>query len=195
MRKLLIVDDDLGLLGSLRIVFEGHYEISTALSAEEASVLLKQADVDVMLLDIVLPGLDGVEFLQAVLEKYPLLPVVMISAATSIRPVMRAIELGASDYIRKPFDIDELRLVVARALQTSDLRRQISGLEQELACRPFKAEPDGRPMKEVIEDFERRLIQKALQRTDGIQTRAARELGTTRRILSYRIQKLNILPE
>ncbi|HNX53631.1 MAG TPA: response regulator [Pontiellaceae bacterium] len=192
MKKLLIVDDDPHLLESLRVVFGGLYEICTALSAEEAAVLLEQQEIDVMLLDVVLPGLNGIDFLRIVREIRPNLPVVMISGASSIRPVMKALELGASDFIRKPFDIDELRLIVARALHLSDLRNQVAGLERELARRPFVAEPDGRPMKKVLEDFERTLIEKALERAGGIQTRAAEVLGTTRRILRYRIQKLKI---
>jgi len=192
MKKLLIVDDDPHLLESLRVVFGGLYEICTALSAEEVAVLLEQQEIDVMLLDVVLPGLTGIDFLRIVREIRPNLPVVMISGASSIRPVMKALELGASDFIRKPFDIDELRLIVARALHLSDLRNQVAGLERELARRPFVAEPDGRPMKKVLEDFERTLIEKALERAGGIQTRAAEVLGTTRRILRYRIQKLKI---
>ena len=195
MKKLLIIDDDRHLLDSLCVVFSGLYEISTALSAEEAAVLLEQQEPDVMLLDVILPGVDGVEFLQTVREVRPQLPVVMISGAPSIRPVMKALELGASDYIRKPFDIDELRLVVARALHVNDLKHRVVGLERELARRPFVAEPDGRPMKKVIEDFERTLIEKALQGVGGVQTRAAKVLGTTRRILRYRIEKLKILSD
>lgn len=192
MKKLLIVDDDPHLLESLRVVFGGLYDISTASSAEKAAVLLEQHSPDVMLLDVILPGANGVEFLQTVRKTRPHLPVVMISGASSIKPVMKALELGASDFIRKPYDIDELRLVVARALHLSDLKYQVAGLESELARRPFVAEPDGRPMKEVVENFERTLIEKALQRADGVQTRAAQMLGTTRRILRYRIEKLKI---
>jgi len=192
MKKLLIVDDDAPLLESLRIVFDGIYDVSISLSAEEAAILLAQQEVDVMLLDVILPGINGVDFLRRVRESHPHLPVVMISGVSSIRPVMMALELGASDYIRKPFDIDELRLVVARALHVSDLRGKVAELEKELARRPFVAEPDGRPMKEIIDDFERTVIQKALQHADGIQTRAAQALGTTRRILRYRIEKLKI---
>ncbi len=192
MKKLLIVDDDAPLLESLRIVFDGIYDVSTALSAEEAAIFLAQKKVDVMLLDVILPGVNGVDFLRRVRESHPHLPVVMISGLSSIRPVMTALEIGASDYIRKPFDIDELRLVVARALHVSDLRGKVTELEKELARRPFVAEPDGRPMKEIIDDFERTVIQKALQHADGIQTRAAQALGTTRRILRYRIEKLKI---
>jgi DNA-binding NtrC family response regulator len=195
MKKLLIVDDNSCLIESLRIVFEGIYDVRIALSAEEATVLLEQQEVDVMLLDVILPGVNGVEFLRRVRESRPHLPVVMISGVSSIRPVMTALELGAADYIRKPFDIDELRLVVARALHVSDLQLQVAGLEQELARRPFAAEPDGRPMKEIIDDFERTVIQKALHHAGGVQTRAAQALGTTRRILRYRIEKLKISSE
>ncbi len=138
------------------------------------------------------PGSNGIEFLRAVRERFPHLPVIMISAASSIRPMIKALELGEADYIRKPFDIDELRLVVARALHQSDLRRRLAGLEQELALRPSVAETDGRPMKETLEEYERTLIQKALQRAGGVQTRAAQMLGTTRRILRYRMEKLGI---
>jgi DNA-binding NtrC family response regulator len=74
----------------------------------------------------------------------------------------------------------------------SELKNKIAGLESELARRPFVAEPDGRPMKKVLESFERSLIEKALQRAGGVQTRAAQVLGTTRRILRYRIEKLKI---
>ncbi|MCC7300549.1 MAG: response regulator [Verrucomicrobia bacterium] len=192
MKKLLIVDDDPHLLESLRVIFDGLYEVCTAPSAEEAAVFLGQQQFDVMLLDVILPGATGVEFLQVVREIHPFLPVVMISGASSIKPVMKALELGASDFVRKPFDIDELRLVVARALHLSELKYQVAGLQSELARRPFVAEPDGRPMKEVLEDFERSLIKKALQGAGGVQTRAAEVLGTTRRILSYRIGKLKI---
>jgi two-component system response regulator HydG len=195
MKKLLIVDDNSCLIESLRIVFEGIYDVRIALSAEEATVLLEQQEVDVMLLDVILPGVNGVEFLRRVRESRPHLPVVMISGVSSIRPVMTALELGAADYIRKPFDIDELRLVVARALHVSDLQLQVAELEQELARRPFAAEPDGRPMKEIIDDFERTVIQKALHHAGGVQTRAAQALGTTRRILRYRIEKLKISSE
>lgn len=192
MKKLLIVDDDAPLLESLGFVFRGLYEIATARSAEEAAVLLEQQEVDVMLLDILLPGVNGIAFLRMVRQKRPQLPVILISAATSIRPVMKAIELGEADYVRKPFDIDELRLVVARALHLSALRRRVAELEAERTRGPGEADPDGRPMKEVLEEFERTLIEKALRRAGGVQTRTAQMLGTTRRILRYRMEKLNI---
>ena len=191
MKKLLIVDDDVPLLDSLRFVFRGLYEVSTAQSAEEAATLLEKQDIDVMLLDIVLPGVNGIDFLRTVRKRFPYLPVIMISAASSIRPMIKELELGEADYIRKPFDIDELRLVVARALHQSQLRCRIAELESKLA-HPSETAGHGRPMKQSLEDYERTLIEKALLRAEGVQTRAAQILGTTRRILRYRMEKLKI---
>lgn len=194
MKKLLIVDDDVPLLDSLRFVFRGLYEISTVRSAEEAASLLEQQEVDAVLLDIHLPGMGGIDFLRALRQRNPCLPVILISATSSLRPVMKALELGEADFIRKPFDIDELRLVVARALNQSELRRRVAALEAELAGRPAAALAalDGRPLKETLDEFERTLIQQALQRAGGVQTQAAKLLGSTRRILRYRMEKLGI---
>ncbi len=190
MKKLLIIDDDRHLLNSLRVVFSDTYQIFTALSAEEAESVLEEKTVDVVLLDVILPGMNGVDFLKKINKTHPGLPVVMISAAPSIRPVIKALELGACDYIRKPFDIDELRLVVGRALKNTGLTQRLKDLENELACRP--ALEGEKPLKAAVEDYERVMIKEALHRTGGVQTRAAAALGTTRRILRYRIEKLNI---
>lgn len=190
MKQLLIIDDDRHLLESLRVVFAGTYQVLTALSAEEAESLLGQKKADVVLLDVVLPGMNGVELLRKIKKTHPRLPVVMISGASSIRPVIKALELGACDYIRKPFDIDELRFVVQQALETAKLRKRVEKLESELVRRPSL---DGKkPLKTAVEEYERVMIKEALDRTGGVQTRAAEELGTTRRILRYRIEKLSI---
>jgi len=123
MKHLLIVDDDQYLLDSLKGVFEGAYEIRTALSSDAAMEILKQEPVDIMLLDYMLPGKDGVAFLSELREKQFDLPVVMISGSTSIRGVMGAMSLGVCDYIRKPFDVDELRFVLQRTMENAELRR------------------------------------------------------------------------
>ena len=192
MRTLLIVDDDRHLLKSLRVVFSDSHHVLTSLSAEDALEVLEHEPIDVILLDVILPGKDGIELLQIIRATHPNLPVVMISGAPSIRPVMRALELGACDYIRKPFDIDELRLVVERAVKSAGLEQRVKELEGKL--KTFLSPEDHKPLKTAVEEYERVIIQDALRRNGGVQTRAAKALGTTRRILSYRIGKLNIEP-
>lgn len=190
MKTLLIVDDDAPLLDSMRFVFRGLYDVVTARSAEEASPLLDRQEPDVLLLDIGLPGTSGIDFLRDVRRRFPCLPVLMISGASTIRPMIQVLEQCEADCIRKPFDIDELRLVVARAQRQGRLRKRLAELEGESARRPAGA--GGKPLKEALEEYERVLIEGALQRARGVQTRAARSLGTTRRILSYRMAKLKI---
>ncbi|HKL20796.1 MAG TPA: response regulator [Tichowtungia sp.] len=186
MKTLLIVDDDRQLLQSFEAVFAGIYQVCTAGSAEEALPVIQTDPVDALLLDVILPGMSGVDLLRAIREFKPGLPIIMISASASIKPVVDAVKLGANDYVRKPFDIDELRLVVSRAIQTADVSRRLALLE----------DTHGRSLKKAVEDYERILIEKALRHTGGIQTRAAEELGTTRRILRYRIDKLQVeIPE
>lgn len=192
MKNLLIVDDDSHLLESLGVVFSGIYNVFFAASVEEAGRVLMHEEIDVVLLDVILPGIDGIEFLSSLRVSFPNLPVVMLSGAPSIHPVLEALELGARDYIRKPFDITELRMVVRRALESAGLEQRVKELEEKLAANP---DPDrNKPLKTAVEEYERRLIENALRRTGGVQTRAAQELGTTRRILRYRIEKLNIEP-
>ena len=189
MKNLLIVDDDPHLLESLGIVFKGLYNVFLAPSAEEGGGIVENSAIDVVLLDVVLPGMDGIEFLELLRETHPDLPVVMLSGAPSIRPVLQALELGACDYIRKPFDIVELRLVVSRALKSFGLQQRIRDLERRLEAMHFELD---KPLKESVEEYERRIIEGALRQSGGVQTRAAEALGTTRRILRYRIEKLQI---
>lgn len=194
MKNLLIVDDDQALVDSLCVVFSGLYRLHTASSAEQAAVILKNESVDVVLLDVILPGIDGVDFLRTLRKDHPGLPVVMISGSASIRPVMKALDLGAVDYVRKPFDIDELRLIVSRSLKMKQLQARVEELEEELTRRPPPIRPGGKPLKQIVEDLERELIEEALKEANGVQTRAAETLGTTRRVLRYRIDKLGIPP-
>jgi len=94
MKHLLIVDDERGSRESLRAIFEKDYELSLAESAEKASGLLAERPVDLILLDVVMPKKDGVAFLREVQAAYPDVPVVMVSASTSVRPCITAVILS-----------------------------------------------------------------------------------------------------
>ncbi len=192
MRRLLIVDDDPHLLNSLAIVFEGLYTVETALSGAHALDQMERCQPDVVLLDVLLPDTGGIELLRTVRHLYPLVPVVMISGIAAIRTVIAALETGAADFVRKPFDVHELRITIARALHTADLEREVQQLRKQIADSQCAPETGSVPLKQAVEAFERNLIEQALAASGGINTRAAERLGTTRRILQYRIQKLGI---
>ncbi len=133
MKHLLIVDDEHGARQSLKAVFKPEYRVSLASGAREAAALLAAERVDAVLLDVIMPDKDGIEFLREIRSRYPDLPVVMISAASSVRRVVEAMREGASDYVSKPFDVDEVRFIVKRAIENSRLQRHLEVLESQVA--------------------------------------------------------------
>ena len=133
MPKLLVVDDERGSRESLRLIFSREYDVLLAANADEALALLSREPVDLVLLDVMMPGLSGLDLLRQIHASYPGLPAIMISAATAIPPVVEAIRLGALDFVAKPFDVENLRHVVRRALETDRLHRQVEVLETDVA--------------------------------------------------------------
>ena len=133
MKRLLIVDDDLGSRESLRQTFSRLYQVSVAGSASAALALLAERRVDMVLLDVMMPEKDGVTLLRELQNLYPDLPCVMVSASAAVRPVVEAMRAGACDFVIKPFDVEEIRRIVARTLENSALRRRVEVLQNEVA--------------------------------------------------------------
>ncbi len=132
MKHMLIVDDEKGSRESLRLIFGGHYQVTLATNAAEALQAISGKPIDVVLLDVIMPEKDGVSFLKELHGLHPDLPVIMVSASTSVRPVVEAIRVGAYDFVTKPFDVPEIRRIVERALQSSALQRRVEVLETEV---------------------------------------------------------------
>ena len=135
MKHLLIVDDELGSRESLRTIFEKEYDLSLAVCADEATQLLSKTRVDLVLLDVIMPDRDGIALLKDIQEMYPDVPVVMVSASTSVQPVIEAIRFGANDYVTKPFDVQAIRHTVSRALESSALQRRVVVLQSEVSSK------------------------------------------------------------
>jgi two-component system response regulator AtoC len=142
MAQILIVDDESSVLFLLREVLEerGH-EVLSASSALEAAALSdagKLEDVELTLTDFAMPGLDGLGLLAALKRQHAELPVVLLTARGSERLAARAIKEGAFDYLPKPFELDELEAVVARAIEAGSLRREARrAAASTLLGRPF----------------------------------------------------------
>jgi DNA-binding NtrC family response regulator len=130
--RVLIVDDEASVRFTLsELVSErGHEPIAVA-TGDEALANIEQ--VDVAITDLSMPGMDGFELLEKMHARRPDLPVVMLTARGSERAAVRAMKLGAYDYLPKPFDIDELWLTLERALELVELRRRERRLNAELA--------------------------------------------------------------
>jgi len=131
-QHILIVDDEEGPRESLRAIFHREYRISLAETVAQGLEVLSREPVDLVLTDVIMPDQDGLTFLRRIRDLYSGLPVVMISAATSFRPVVEAMRQGAQDYVAKPFDVEEVQHIVRRAVATSAMQRRVNSLENEV---------------------------------------------------------------
>ncbi len=132
-KNLLIVDDCKEIRASLKAVFSRTYQLSMAESVAEAEQLLSEKVYDLILLDIIMPDRDGMEFLQQISASDPDIPVIMVSGVSDTRKVVEAIQLGAFDYITKPFDLAEIRHMVRRALNNTNMQRRLEILEDQVS--------------------------------------------------------------
>ncbi len=129
--RILIVDDEEVLtLGYSKCLTKVGYEVKTASSGEEAINFLKDEMFDLVLLDIRLPHMSGMEVLSKALEIDPALIVIMITAHGSVQSAVDAMRMGAFDYLLKGFDHEELRTVVKKALDMYRLKREVSQLQE-----------------------------------------------------------------
>ncbi len=113
--KVLIVDDEPGARESLRMVLKDQYDIITREDGHDITGVLRSNKVDIVLLDVIMPGSDGIELLRQIKNTFPAIPVIMVTATKTIRTAVSAMKLGAFDFINKPFDIEEIRVVVKKA--------------------------------------------------------------------------------
>jgi len=135
IRRVLVVDDEPGVRESLRILLKETHEAVAVGSAPEALSQLASAPFDLVLLDIVMPGIDGLQLLEAIRGQHPTLPVVMLTATRTVKTAVDAMKLGAFDYLTKPFDVDELRLVLDKATENAALVREVEALRTEVGRR------------------------------------------------------------
>jgi DNA-binding NtrC family response regulator len=132
MEKILVIDDEKSILDLLSVVLrkEG-YSVLTSLSASKAIELINKEDLDLVLTDIKLPEMSGMDILKYVKEKKPDIPVIMITAYGTIKQAVEAFKEGAIDYVVKPFDMEELKIIVAQGLEKRQLKQENIRLKEE----------------------------------------------------------------
>jgi two-component system NtrC family response regulator len=152
-KTVLIVDDDEGMRDTLTAILKRDYLVLTAATGEEGLAVLKREEIDLMLLDVRLPGMNGLELLRIVRENYNLVEVIMVSALSEVEVAVTAMKQGAYHYITKEFDYDGLRSLVRNALERQDLSRQLITLNAQVAeqeDREFVLGPS-RAMREIVD--------------------------------------------
>lgn len=134
-QRILLVDDEPGVRASLRMVLEPTYEVLAAANGSEALAQLHREAPHLVLLDIIMPGEDGLVLLQRMRTEAPDVPVIMLTATKTVKTAVGAMKIGAADYVTKPFDVEELRLIVARTLAARALEQEVQYLRAQVVNR------------------------------------------------------------
>ncbi|HEY8516513.1 MAG TPA: sigma-54 dependent transcriptional regulator [Candidatus Binatia bacterium] len=152
--RILVVDDEerMAQVVAMALARAG-WECETCTTGEAALAAVETRGADVVVTDWRMPGMDGIELLRRLHEKRPALPVILITAHGSVPSAVAAMREGAFDYITKPFDNDELRALVGRALELTRLERENRYLRQEVASRyaPDAMVAESARSKELLE--------------------------------------------
>jgi len=137
--RVLIIDDELGPRESLRILLKKQYEVICADSVQKGLELLQEKHPDVIVSDIRMPGVNGIEGLRMIREIDAFVPVIMLTGYGALETAQEAIRLGANDYMKKPFDANEMLSVIKRNVDRADViqrrennRRTLEEMNQQL---------------------------------------------------------------
>jgi len=179
--RILVVDDEHLIRWSLEQNLKKQgYEVVTAGNGEDALRIVREEQPDLVLLDIQLPGISGLEVLEKIKETDEEIIVIMVTAHGALETAVHAMRLGAYDYINKPFNLDEMAIVIRKALETSDLRREVQRLRGEQAKKFGSPDIIGssRHMKNVLEMMEK------VARSDASTVLVQGESGTGKELVA-----------
>jgi putative two-component system response regulator len=180
--RILIVDDESEITSILSDLFSDEHDCTTAGSAEQALTLLDRSEYELIISDITMPGMSGLDMIPHIKERSPNTAVVMISGMQTVESAIDALRLGAFDYVMKPFDLRQVEAVVSRALEHQSLivakQRYEDHLEELVEQRTAELDQ----ALNSLEDAYRSTL-KAL--TAALETRDLETHGHSERVVSY----------
>jgi len=148
--RILVIDDEDKMCWALdrALSYEG-YQVITATRGLQGIDLAKKDDFSLIILDLKMPDMDGLEVLKEIKNINPTIPVIMITAHGTIDTAIEAMKIGATDYITKPFKLEEIKVQIKKSLHLSNLENQVDFLRQELGKKYGKMVGQSDAMKEV----------------------------------------------
>jgi DNA-binding NtrC family response regulator len=154
-KRILIADDEINIRRVLEAILKRDgYDVVTAANGEEALLGMGRG-VHTVITDLKMPGLDGMALLKRLASEHPDVPVVMITAHGSVENAVEAVKLGAFDYVEKPFDQDQIRQIVAKALRTHALSRRDARPEEVKGRGRFRLVGDSAAIRHIYAIIEK----------------------------------------
>ena len=151
----LLVDDEVKILSSLSRILENYdYKVLTALDGKSALSIIEENDIDVVLLDLKLPEMDGITVLKKIMKRKPSLPVIMLTAHGSISKAVEAVKIGAFDFLEKPVESEKILITIKNAIEKSRLQKERTFLIQE-ALEKYKMVGISNAMKKIFSLIEK----------------------------------------
>ncbi|RKY31697.1 MAG: two-component system response regulator, partial [Candidatus Omnitrophota bacterium] len=132
MKKILVIDDEEGVRESLKFSLKDKYRIFLASTGKEGIDCIEKENPDLVILDILLPDKNGLEILKEIKKINEDIPVIMLTAVSQVKTAVEAMKLGAIDYITKPYDVDELLILIKNTFKNQKLKQQINILKEEI---------------------------------------------------------------
>ncbi|MCP5045107.1 MAG: sigma-54-dependent Fis family transcriptional regulator, partial [bacterium] len=185
MAFLLVVDDEIGIRESLRMLLKNEFEVATCADVESALEALAERTPDLIILDLVMPGRGGMDFLREMRERGSTIPVVVLTASNTIDAAVGAMKEGAADFITKPYELDALQIKIRQLIERGELEREVVRLRDEVAGRQQLGRLVGRApaMLEMFRTIERVADSRASVLISG-------ESGTGKELVAQAIHEL-----
>jgi two-component system response regulator AtoC len=130
--RILAIDDEQDMTLLYKNILKNDYKLITASSGQEALKMINNENFDLILLDIMMPEMNGIEVLRKIKEQDPALDVIMITASKDVRPAIESLKLGAFDYLIKPFEIEDMKSTINKALERKEILLENLYLKQTL---------------------------------------------------------------
>jgi DNA-binding NtrC family response regulator len=190
-KKVLIVDDEQTIRDSLSLLLKHNFQVSTAGDGLEAINLLESSEPDLILLDVMMPKLDGIETLKRIRQTNANIPVVMLTATNTVKTAVEAMKFGAIDYINKPFDVEELTSLIVNTLVAKAEDKVLDKNSNLVKSSIVKADADFGPMvgkSQAMREIFQKVKQVAERNTTVLITG---ESGTGKELIAKQIHDIS----